>query len=246
MNTFTNNASMERQSKAMDNAKQKVISFGNDLVDAVEHSHSDFNLMLKRMSSEMKSLNPKSPLTGSAEKNSPVPAPEKTGVATEPDSSSTTKKSKVPKTMNEVKSYLFELRAGPSMATVSEKPSKKPAAGEEEEPSKNYQNLFKTKMDSITKALSALDCQSSCEANLSSIMDITNNIIDPTLPQSGYQSSSPLDKSWFSMEDDSDSVSKLSMPWHNGELNTSAMSAMSAESFATRTIVIDYEISPET
>ena len=223
----------------MDNAKQKVISFGNDLVDAVEHSHSDFNLMLKRMSSEMKSFNPKCPFTELTEKNSPVHAPQKTRVANKPDSSST-KKNKVPKTMNEIKSYLYEFTAGPSTATGPEK------SPEEDEPSKNYQKLFKTKMDSIAKSLSAVDC----EANFCSIMEIADDIISPTLPQSGYQSSSPLDKSWFTVEDDSDSVSKLSMPWHNSELSTCAMSTTSeydrslysVESFPTRTTIINYEM----
>jgi hypothetical protein len=244
MNTFTMTATKERQSKAMDNAKQKVISFGNDMVDAVEHSHSDFNFILKRMSSEKKSINPKSVFPEPAEKNTPVPQPEKTEVATEPDSSSITKKSKVPKTMDEIKCYLSQLRAGAST------PSEKPAAGEEHEPSTNYQQLFKTKIDSIAKNLSAVDMQSSCEANLCSIMEFADDLINPTLNQSGYVSPFPLKKSWFSMEDDSDSVSKLSMPWHNSELSTGALSTVSdydrnlysAESFPTRTTIINYEM----
>lgn len=209
---------IEGQPKDLNNAKQHLITFGNDLIDAVEHTHSDFNLMLKRISSDKKSLKSKKMFSVQAELGPPVQILEKP-VAVETNPEDTQSKTKVPKTMDDIKSYLFQLRAG--AGTVSEKSS---SCSQSNTGTKNYQQLFKTKMDSIAKTLSSVapeEVQTSCEAHMCSIMEFADDFMSPTMTQTGYTSSTPLVHTLLIPDEDSDSVSKLTLPFYTSEQSMS-------------------------
>lgn len=233
------NANTESKSKVISNAKQHLRSFGNDVIDRVENSHSDFNIMLKKISSEKKLMNRFSEL---AEKRSSVLKAEDAA-----------KKAKVTKAMNDIKCYLSQLRAG--AATPTEQPEEPKVS---EESAKNFQELFKIKMDSLAKTLSSVApdvteassvVQSSCEANLCSIMEFADDLMNPTLDESGYASPSPLEHSWFTVDDDSDSVSKLSVPYLDSEYSRRSLETYEedpglslTDTTGTRTTVLSHAV----
>ena len=229
---FAQNTNPQRPSTTINKTKQQILSFGNDLIEAVEHSNSDFNLMLERMSSEKKStIKLKSRLS-----KQDAPEPKKIENPAEPIVASNNKKSTVPKTMDDIKGYISQLRAGAATSSESNDSYKK------------YQQLFKSKLGSIGKILSSVtpdvtQASSSCEANMCNFMEVAEELMNPTLNQSGYVSSTPLDQSWLEFDDDSDSVSKLTMPFNHSELSMSMLSevASGADKSATRTTVVSYD-----
>ena len=155
------NAPIEPQAKAATKAKQQLISFRNELIESVEHSQSDFNLMLKRIASDAKGTSLKDRLAERIEK-SLLTKSQKTEDVNESNIENDLKKTKAPKTMNDIKSYLSHLRqsrvgVGTHRGTAADKPS----ASEESSSSgnagtKNYQELFKSKMGSLAKTLSSV------------------------------------------------------------------------------------------
>ena len=249
-NSFSKNVNTERQSNTINKTKEHLRSIGNELIEAVEHSHADFNLMLKRMSSEKKSINLKNRLTEPQDPPAIPPVESKTiespaDVVDEATSETTSKKSTVPKTMGEIKEYLSQFRAAASTSF------------DDQESYRKYHQLFKSKMEAFTKTLSSVapdarEASSTCEANMCNFMEVAEEILNPTLNQSGYVSSTtPLNQSWFEVDDDSDSVSKLTMPFHHSELSVSALSEFAPgdevmvpvedETPVTRATIVSYD-----
>jgi len=233
-NAFAKNIKKERQSKTINKTKEHLRSIGNELIEAVEHSQADFNLIIKRMSSEKNAMNLKNPFT---EKQDPPASsaiePRTTENDVEASQEATPepvhKKTTVPKTMGDIKEYLSQLRASTSTVKPCETEEEKNKKYQEEL-YKKYHQIFKSKMGSFAKTLSSVapdvaQASSNCETNICNFMEVAEELINPTLDQSGYFSSStPLNQSWFEVDDDSDSVSKLTMPLHFSELSVSALS----------------------
>jgi len=147
--------------------------------------------------------------------------------------------------MREIKEYLSQFRAAASTSF------------DDQESYRKYQQLFKSKMEAFTKTLSSVapdarEASSTCEANMCNFMEVAEEILNPTLNQSGYVSSTtPLNQSWFEVDDDSDSVSKLTMPFHHSELSVSALSEFATgdevmvhvedETPVTRATIVSYD-----
>jgi len=248
------NAPIEPQAKAATKAKQQLISFRNELIESVEHSQSDFNLMLKRIASDAKGTSLKDRLAERIEK-SLLTKSQKTEDVNESNIENDLKKTKAPKTMNDIKSYLSHLRqsrvgVGTHRGTAADKPS----ASEESSSSgnagtKNYQELFKSKMGSLAKTLSSVApnvkhatsaIQSSFELQIQmcSLLVCTDDMLDPMEHEPIFVSNSFLSSpnSWISMDEDSDSVSKLTMPFYTSELS---MGTMSFDEYEPTVIAVD-------
>lgn len=253
-NAFAKSVNTERQSNTINKTKEHLRSIGNELIEAVEHSHADFNLILKRMSSEKKSTNLKNRFTEPQDPPAIPPVESKTiesptevvaEASPEATSETTSTKSTVPKTLAEIKEYLSQFRAAASTSF------------DDQESYRKYHQLFKSKMEAFTKTLSSVapdarEASSTCEANMCNFMEVAEEILNPTLNQSGYVSSTtPLNQSWFEVDDDSDSVSKLTMPFHHSELSVSALSEFAPgdevivpvedETPVTRTTIVSYD-----
>ncbi|VEU44740.1 unnamed protein product [Pseudo-nitzschia multistriata] len=209
------------------NTTAELLSFDDDLIDTVDKSQADFNKMLDRMSSESKSIRMMNPFS------------DETVLMSLPEAGTAESESMISKPMGGIVKYFSKLKA---------------AVGETSNPSHDgegdtctygttatsvYPELLKTKMDSIAKAFCSVELESTAKnselptnhlCTFIECTDPTNDIPMGTLPEhlhAPLNLNSPLNRSWFSLNEDSDSISKLSMPIGTNDMDLSVTSEMS-------------------
>ena len=213
------NPPSEQKHELVNKTKQHLVSLRNDFVEAVENTHSDFNKVLRRMSSDKKSRILKNRLNRHSEESELKPSAPVLEKKECPATNS--KKTQVPKSMDHIKCYLSQLKGMASERSSTQEVSPT-----------NYQQIFKSKLDSIAKTLFP-DVSSipSCEAHFTSIIEFADELINPPLDKTGFTASTNLDEYWLNL-DESDSVSKLSMPFQSFHNSRSEL---------TMSIVSDYD-----
>mmetsp|Transcript_69086 Transcript_69086/g.140477 ORF Transcript_69086/g.140477 Transcript_69086/m.140477 type:complete len:417 (-) Transcript_69086:256-1506(-) len=215
---------------------KEFLSFGDDLIDTVVQSQSDFNAMLEKMSLEADCLHQKNPVSeDSVTLSSPKTEIE---IATATKCDSKRKTTAIPKTMRDIKSYLSQLKAGAgpvSNNTVSHDKSLCTAGAV------NYTNILRSRMTSMAKSLSSVgpdmtpetsdqstELPSTCHGNMCLVMEWAEILSNSRRDQVYEEPPSPLEHTWLDVNDDSDSVSKLTVPFPND---------MSQSMFSDRTSV---------
>lgn len=203
----------EETAKVMDSTSKPLVSLEDVVIDSAQQSSVKRNFILETISSVPNAIELKNQFSQRAEKIPPVFRSDiKEGIKKQRNIGESSKKTKVSHSMEDVKSYLSQLKEGAMMASEDR----------ESVDVKKYQQLIRTKFSSLVNSISAAApdvkqassaMHSSCEKHLCSIFYCTSDLINPTMNQS------PLDESWFTMYDDSDTVSRLSMPFHSSELS---------------------------
>eukprot|EP00536_Pseudo-nitzschia_multiseries_P012668 jgi/Psemu1/32804/gm1.32804_g len=207
-----------------------IFTFGNALIDTVDESQSDFNQMLSRMSSETKSMPLTNPFSDETMTSSWLIS-EMNGAA-EVEGTSADGEATVPKTIDDAINYLSNLKV-----TADETPDTSRSSDDTygSTSASVYLKYVTSKMGSIAKALSEAAEEATektsehCQTQVISLLECTDTTNNGAVNDSVETSYSPLDRSWFSVNKDSDSVSKLSLSTEENELSLSMISVTHEE-----------------
>uniref|UniRef100_A0A7S4AX13 Uncharacterized protein n=1 Tax=Pseudo-nitzschia australis TaxID=44445 RepID=A0A7S4AX13_9STRA len=199
------------------NKAKDLFTFDGDLVDTVDKSQGDFNKMLNKMSSETRTIQLTNPFSNESIVSSHLKSEMNGTIETEGETTETDMP--FPRTMKGIAKYFSQLQIGPD-ETSDASFSCEDTYGTTG--TTVFQELVRSK-DAIAKLFSSMaseptqrnPMQPSCQTNIWSFLDCANT--DTLVNKVGQDrskdlSNSPLDHSWFSVYEDSDTISKLSLP----------------------------------